>query len=238
MNSTPPRKRHLLLKILTGLALVGGAVAVGIAFTIGQAAKAGIEYFGPRVLGVPVTVRAVALSPFLGRGAILGLKIGNPKGYSGDALMKVDAVTIELELGSLGGNPLRLAGVTIRKPEVTWEGTLLGESNLSRVQDQVSHYAGKSASQDRRFVIGKLKVEGAKAIVRLGSMDAPVTLRLPDIELNDVGEGKGGATAKEVVALLLNRVSASVVAAISSTPEVVGGPGARLMKGVKSLFGK
>src|SRR2546421_13106831 len=44
--------------------------------------KRAIERYGPELTGVSVKVKAVKLEPVEGRGAISGIEVGNPRGFS------------------------------------------------------------------------------------------------------------------------------------------------------------
>ena len=113
-----------------------------VCWNLGHVVKAGIEYFGPQVLGVSVKVSSVLLSPLGGYCRIRGLEIGNPKGYESPTLMKVGSITAKVELGSLTGDRIVLREVALHDPEIHWEGDLSG-SNVSRLEARANHSATK-----------------------------------------------------------------------------------------------
>ena len=78
------------LKAVTMIVLVLGVIAVGaLSLWLGRGIKVAVERFGPGIVGAPVTVGSVILTPWSGRGSIQNLVIGNPPGYKGAHALSV-----------------------------------------------------------------------------------------------------------------------------------------------------
>ena len=247
--------------ILAGVVLVlaaGGATLFFLALNFGRLAKSAIERFGPQVLGVPVTVSTVLLSPLSGRGALYGLKIGNPRGFTDVNVIELGKVSVKLELASLTRSPIRISEIEIGEPVIHWEGDF-AQSNVGLIQGNVQRFVSKHAGEprssapkkggERKVLIHRLHIAGAKVGARLKGTGAAFSLPLPEITLTDIGKEKGGASIGEVTALLFERIGSGVAKALAASPEVLGGAvqsvgkgigegGSQVLKGVKSIFGK
>ncbi len=237
-------KKKLLITGIVALFLFV-AVIIGVGMNAGRIAKVAIEKFGPQILGVPVTVTTVTLFPWSGKGAIYGLKVGNPPGFSTDPLMEVGKIAVALEVGSLTSNPIRIHTVEIESPIIRWEGTF-SSSNLGVLQNNAQNFSPAKAGSkksERRVSIGKLTVTGGELGANFQGLTA-VKLPLPSITMNDVG-GSNGATFSQVTALLISRIGAAIGEALQQSRRPIGDAAQRVGEGgkavlgtVKNLFGK
>src|SRR3989338_6251412 len=133
------------LKALIMLTAVLGVIAAGAAsLWLGRGVKAAVERYGPDIVGAPVTVGAVALAPWSGRGTITHLVIGNPPGFEGAHALSVGSVEVKLKLSSLFSDTIFVQSVVVREPEILYElGG--GGSNLARLQRNAEAAKGKDA---------------------------------------------------------------------------------------------
>lgn len=197
------------LRASIGAVLVLAVVGVGVvAVSLGKIVKTAVEAAGPKFLGVPVTVDAVVLSPWSGRGTVRGLTIGNPQGFKTAHAVKVGEVSVALTLSSLLTDTVVVESVEVRAPDINWEiGG--GDSNLQRLQkaaaDSAARYGGGSApapkapeKKGKSLLIRDFSVTGGRvglAATALGGRG--LTAALPDIHLKNLG-GKGRSPAEAV----------------------------------------
>lgn len=211
--------KKLIWATTTGLILLAIA-AVVVSVNLGRIITAAVEAAGPRVLGAPVTLARVSLSPLSGRGTLEGLVIGNPDGYKTPSAVRVGSVQIAVKLSSLMTDTIVVERVAVAAPELTWEiGP--GGSNLTRLRDNAERAAAEaggspaaakpaaaSAKPGKSLLIQDFSVTGGKvglAAAALGGQQLSVAL--PDVHLKDLG-GSHRSPA-EVAAQALRAVEAS-----------------------------
>lgn len=185
------------LKALIMLTAVLGVIAAGAAsMWLGRGVKAAVERYGPGIVGAPVTVGAVALAPWSGRGTITNLVIGNPPGFKGAHALSVGSVEIQLKLASLLSDTIVVESVVVREPEILYElGG--GGSNLSRLQRNAEGAKGRdsaspgSSGGGKSLLIKELSVTGGQVGLQ------GVKLPLPGVRMSGLG-GKGRSPAQAV----------------------------------------
>lgn len=227
------------LKAVLMFAVVLGVIVAGaISLWLGRGVKLAVERYGPALIGAPVSVGAVVLAPWSGRGAIKDLVIGNPPGFKGARALSVGAVEVKLRLSSLAGDTVVVDSVVVREPEIVYElGS--GGSNLARLQrnaeaaDPRDGAAPAKGGPSKSLFVKDLVVTGGKvglSASALGGKDA--TIALPGIHLTDLG-GKGRSPA-QAVSQVLSALSVSAAKAAASAPasSIIGKLGG-LLKGIR-----
>lgn len=215
------------LKALLMFAVVLGMIVAGaLSLWLGRGVKLAVERFGPGIVGAPVTVGAVMLTPWSGRGAIKDLVIGNPPGFKGAHALKVGSVEVKIKLSSLASDTVVVESVVVKDPEILYE-VGGGGSNLSRLQRNAeaampaSGAAPAKSGPTKSLFIKDLRVSGGQvglAASALGGQGA--TIALPAVQMKNLG-GKGRSPAQAV---------SEVLAAISgSAGKAVSGLGAKAL---------
>jgi len=225
------------LKALLMFAVVLGMIVAGaLSLWLGRGVKLAMERFGPGIIGAPVSVGAVVLTPWSGRGAITNLVIGNPPGYKGAHALKVGSVEVKIKLSSLATDTVVVESVVVKEPEILYEVSG-GGSNLSRLQRNAeaampaSGGAPAKSGPTKSLFIKDLRVSGGQvglAASALGGQGA--TIALPAVQMKNLG-GKGRSPAQAV---------SEVLAAISgSAGKAVSGLGAKALgDAASSAMGK
>jgi hypothetical protein len=226
-------------KALLMFAVVLGMIVAGaISLWLGRGVKVAVERFGPGIIGAPVTVGAVVLTPWSGRGVIKDLVIGNPPGFKGAHALRVGSVEVELKLSSLASDTIVVKSVVVREPEILYE-VGGGGSNLSRLQRNAeaampaSGAAPAKSGPAKSLFIQDLQVSGGQvglAASALGGQGA--TIALPAVQMKNLG-GKGRSPA-QAVSQVLAAISGSAAKAVASLPassiiNKIGG----LLKGIR-----
>lgn len=225
------------LKTLLMFAVVLGMIVAGaLSLWLGRGVKLALERFGPGIIGAPVSVGAVVLTPWSGRGAITNLVIGNPPGFKGAHALKVGSVEVKIKLSSLATDTVVVESVVVKDPEILYEMGG-GGSNLSRLQRNAeaampaSGAAPAKSGPTKSLFIKDLLVSGGQvglAASALGGQGA--TIALPAVQMRNLG-GKGRSPAQAV---------SEVLAAISgSAGKAVSGLGAKALgDAASSVMGK
>ncbi len=246
------------------LAIVGGAilvlivaVVVVIYMSLNSIIRSAVETYGPEVTKTEVKLGGVSVSPFGGTAQLSNLVVGNPKGYTTPSAFKLGALRMSLDVGSLRSHAVAIREIIVAAPEITYElGP--GGNNLKVIQKNAQEFAGAGGKETKetpakgtetKVTIDRLQVTNAKVNVSAPQLEGePVILKLPDIEMKDVGKkGKGASFALVLEEVLkeVNRHTATAVAGVDvkglaekarkQTEEEAAGGAEKALKGI---FGK
>jgi hypothetical protein len=207
------------------LALVLAAYLVLI-FGCGSIVRSRINAFGPRLTQTKVELTAAQLSPLSGTGTLVGLSVGNPKGWSAPEAFHLKSIHLDVVPSSIFSDHIVINEIVIDDPELTYETHLIS-SNIGDLIKNISKSTSKPAADSAAvtngkkttFIIKKLRLE--KGHVKLGVGPTAVTLDLPATEFDNLGSGEG--VSAEQLSLLIMRTIAS---------DVVKGSAGALGKGV------
>ncbi len=225
------------LKAVIMFVVVLGLIAVGaLSLWLGRGVKVAVERYGPDIVGAPVTVGTVILTPWSGRGSIKNLVIGNPPGFKGAHALSVGSVEVKIKLSSLASDTIVVESIVVREPEILYElGG--GGSNLSRLQRNAEGAKGKEASapastgKGKSLFIKDLLVTGGQVGLSASALgEQGVKIPLPGLHLSNLG-GKGRSPAQAV---------SEVLGAIAgSAGRAASGLGAKaLSEAASSVLGK
>jgi len=212
--------------------IVAGAVLVLLA-TIGfgvyyllsnldSIVESAIETYGSEATQTAVRVDGVKIKLQDGSGAIRGLTVGNSHGFDAPQAFSLGEISIQIGLKSLSEEVTVIEHITVLAPEVFFELNAAGKNNLGALKDNLASGAsGKSSSSssekssgtEPRLIIRKLLIADGNIHARVVPLDKAYELKLPKVELNNLG-GKNGATptqiAEQVLKVLTNQALAEI----------------------------
>ena len=204
----------MIKKIFLGIIVLVVLVIGGTFLYLDSIVKNGIEIAGSRVLGTPVLVDSVGISPLSGSGSISGLTIGNPDGYSTENAFELGEISIALNTGSIMSDVIKIDSIIIDSPHINYETdirtdnirTLLANINTGgEAQPETAAEGG-----GKNLLIRDLQLNNSRLDLITAVASAPVVM--PDIRLTDIGTGGNGATAEEVIRLILSRINQAIIA--------------------------
>lgn len=224
-----------LMKLLFGL-VVALVVLVLVAvltlpFWISPAVKKAAAVGGPMVLGVPVSVGAVSLSPLTGSMTISQLSVGNPKGYSDRPAFAVDKVDVGLNLRSLMGDTIVVKKIQIDAPAISFESkdgvsnfdAILAHAKKSEKEEKAKAKPTGEKKPSKKVVIETFALNNAKVCCMASwTFGKPITIPLPVIALKDIGKESGGTTPVEAVTEVINAIVSSLSQAVTAMAGQVG----------------
>jgi hypothetical protein len=228
-------------KLLLLLVLVFAAGAGFVYLRLGLLAKTAIEAFGPKMLGAPVSVGLITLSPFTGEGTVRGLRVGNPEGFSKADALSLGALKVAVDVKSLAGKKLVVKSISVEKPQVLLEFSLKG-TNLQKLQRNLDAFAGSGQASSgsgsgKALEIGLLSMTGGEVTVLVPALKGgPRNTPLPDIRLEGLGKGPEGVTPAEASKKILNAVTDGALKAAG--PQGVQGALEKAGGILKGLFKK
>ncbi len=237
-----------LVKILVGLAAVALLALVAVFLSLNSIVKQGVLTVGPEVTKVPIQLDGVSISVFSGAGGIKGLVVGNPEVFKTPTAIKIGTASLQVKPASLLGDKIIVQSVRVEAPEITFEGDLKG-SNLGKIQENVDAYVASllgsagtakdekkaAPSKGKKLQVDEIIIANAKvnlSMTILGGKSA--TIPLPDIKLNNLGQGPEGITPAEVIKVVLTEVTTKTTTAVSG---FLSGAGKALMDGAKNMGG-
>ena len=188
------------------IALILIAAGVGVYWLRGNldglVAQA-IHDYGSAMAQASVKVDKVHIQTSDGHGKLLGLFIGNPKGFQTPHALTAAQVDLEVDVRTLASDVIVIRKIAIVAPDVIYEkGDAM--TNFDALQKNIAQYLGpqkkpKAGEKEKRFIVQEFIVQDAKAQASAAFMDGKtVSIPLPNIHLRDLGKAKGGATAGEL----------------------------------------
>lgn len=217
----------MIKKILLAVVAVIVIAAVGFYFlyaNLGSILKAAIEKYGTEATQAQVRVESVTLSATNGSGAISGVVVGNPSGFTAPSAFELGTISLQVDIATLTQNPVLIKEVVVAAPKVTYErGSNTG--NLETIRDNVQRYAAAHApaggtggsgsggstaakTDERKVIIENLYVRDGQVLVTATALQGrTLTTKLPAIHLRDVGKDKGGATPAEVAQRVVGAIA-------------------------------
>lgn len=193
----------MIKKILIGVVVLLVIAAGGAYYlysNLGGLIKTAMETYGSEATQTQVKVSNVKLSVTSGEGAISGITIGNPKGYSAANAFALGVVSMKVDVASVTKNPVVIKEIVIDKPQLAYEMSADGSSNLQAIQKNVNAYAAKmgggasaqkpaagSKEPERKLIIENLYVRnGQIAASHAVLKDQKISTPLPTIHLTNM----------------------------------------------------
>jgi len=223
--------------------VIGGAIAY-VFFNSGSLVKSAIEEFGPQFLGVDVQVSAVNLDLAQGSAQIKGLSVGNPQGFSGSHMMKLNEIKVVLDTNQISESLVVMKQVVIDGADIV--AVAKGQqTNFQKLLDNLESADGGtggessevSSGPETKFIIDSFAFTNATASLSsdvLGELD----LNLPDIRLQNIGRQSNGATAAEIAEQLVRPISAAISKEVIRQGIDVDGMKARVEDKLRDKIGR
>ena len=214
-----------LKAVLVGLVILV-VIVVGLLFYIGSSldsiVAAAIEKYGSEATRTEVTVDSVKLVLTEGSGAISGLSVGNPPGFSEPNVFTLGKISTKLDIGTLTQDPVVIEEVYVGAPQVYFQINDQGKSNVKVLQDNMTSTAAAepaakpAAKPEVKLIIRRLVMEGGSLDVKVAAApEQDRTATLPRIEIRNIGEKQGGATGEEIARVVLNELVKQVGVAVA-----------------------
>ncbi len=217
-------KKSWKIGLLVLVVLIVGALLFSSIWG-GHAIKGVVNTFGPRIMGVDVSVDNVRFRPFTRRIVLRDLHIGNPEGFSTPALMEVEHIDAEVRVRSLLTDTIIIERAEVRSPHITYERGWLS-SNLATLTEQLEspEINGDDAEETgRRVVIRRLLVtEPALRVSITGTGGRAVPVQLGRIELENIGAEDGGVAFNDALRIVFSVLTSNITNVVSSSGELIG----------------
>lgn len=212
-------KKVVLGAILVLLITIGFGVYYLLS-NLDSIVKSAIEKYGSEATQTSVQVASVKIVLQDGSGAVHGLTVDNPQGFSTPRAFSLGEIATQIDLKSLSADVPVIEHITIRAPEVFYELNEKGQNNLENLKKNLqsgpsvaTSTSGKTDGAEPKLIIRQLVFANGSIHARVVPLDKNYELKLPDIQMHDLG-GKTGATpsqiANQVLSILSNRALAEI----------------------------
>lgn len=186
---------------LVGILLLG---FLALTFSLDYLVKSGIESTGTEMSGTEVMVENVSISPFSGTGTIEGLRVRNPEGFESEYAIVIQSFDIAIDVWSVLSDTIIVNEIVIGKPALSVIQKV-PENNLRMLMNNMDQaMAGESSST--ALIIEHLLVKDGQVTVtpNIGGQQS-ATVRMGDIELENVGK-QGSSSTRQVVKQVSSRI--------------------------------
>ncbi len=235
-------KKKIVISIVVGLVLVVAGAVFYVLTNLDSIVKAAIEKYGSAAVKTAVRVSSVKIKLTNGEGALRGLTIADPPGFSFPSIMTLDAIAVRIDVKSVTHSPIVVDTILVSGPEVFYEMKEDRTANVDVLKKNLASPAPAKKEQPKKRVkkgkeirlrIRKLVFEKGKVHVLVAKLgDKPYVLELPRLELTDIG-GKRGATPEEVA-----KTVASALAEETAKTVAKSGGKRLVQKGAEDLLNK
>lgn len=188
--------------------LVALAAGLYYAYTrLDVAVEAAIEKYGSEATQTQVRVEDVSLALTEGKIAVHGLTIANPEGFTAPHAFSADTMGIDVNLGTIIGDVVRIEEIDFREPEVFYEYNADGADNLQILQNNVEAFTPEAPPEEvgPKFLIQKAVLVDTALHASTAAIEPAIDLQLPAIEINDL-LAPSGQTAPGMVAQVVGKL--------------------------------
>lgn len=218
-------------KVITG-AVVGIVVILAVIlgifyFNLDKVIIAAVEGYGSEVTKAEVTLDEVDLDLTSGKGALRGLKVGNPSGFEEPSAFSLGEVALAINISDSNEKLIHIEEIMVNAPQITYE---LNDTtnNLDELKKNIDAFMKEQGLTDGsseektsdeegpKIIIDHLVIKNGKVTVK-----APITLNkkiegtLPTIDMRDIGKKKGGASPEEVAAQIVDKITSGAMSVVT-----------------------
>jgi len=206
-----PRRRAW--KVIVGIAVLLLVVLAAVVASLDRIAKAGLEKGASAALGVETTVASLDVGVLTGSLSLEKMAVANPDGFPRGHLLKLGRADMSLQISSLLSDTVLVRRIILEEPVVTIVAKGL-ETNLGTIlknaesgPDAPDEETAEPGAASKKFRIGLVKITGARFEYQLAGAPG-VSVKLPDIEIRDLGDEKGkGLMLADLLAQLLRSMA-------------------------------
>ncbi|WP_428607534.1 hypothetical protein [Sedimenticola sp.] len=199
------------ISLVTLLIIVVIGVFIFLSSGLGSLIVEAVESFGPKVTQSTVSLDSADVA-ITGEGQLSGLTVGNPSGYKSQNAFQLGAIKIAIDPESLTTDVIHIKSINIESPKLSYEPGGKAGSNLKQLVKNVQQFSGGGSGKngeekEKKLIIDLLTIRDGEVSVVTPLSDAPITTKLPNIEMRDIGKKSGGSSASDVVKVVMQKVT-------------------------------
>ncbi len=215
------KKTGRIIAITFAVLAVILAVAV---WRLGEIAEGVVNNVAPKLLGVPVSVEDVDISPLRGMVRVKNVEIGNPEGFDSPYLFHMDRLDIDVAVRDLFKGVCHITGIHIIGPHV-WYHQKISSSNLTTFMGMLEErFPPPDTKSEKAKTVSKEEKQAMPVIIDYFLLDegtigikmgAGFEIPLLKVELHDIGKN-GSFVAGQVFVVIMKAIVNSVASAVTS----------------------
>lgn len=233
-------KKWLIALATLVVLLIAGVVI--LFFSLSSIVVKAVNTEGPNITQTAVHLDTADISLFSGTGVFNGFTIGNPEGFSGNAV-SVQSIVAAIDTSTAFSDTIVIPLIEINRPELVYELSR-DTSNFDVLLKNVQSYAGsgeaktgKPSAADteksgRKVIIDELIIRDAKATLSVPLLKLSVDVPLPEIRMKNIGRENAGVSIGTGAVLVMKEVTGKLVEAASSQSRNLS---SALMKGGENV---
>ncbi len=209
-----------IVKIILGLLAVAIIlIAIAVFFVlknINGIVEEAIESVGTDTLQTSVNVSSVDIKLVEGKGEISGITIANPKGYSGNSLLSVGDVGLQIDIESLPGDVKVIKEIYVDAVQLRAEQKNITDTNIQALIDNMKSSGGDSSSSSAssqssgsepevRLMIEKLRF-GESSLTLETEKYGGKSLTIPGYTQTNIGNKTKGLAPEEIAPIIVNSI--------------------------------
>jgi len=227
----------LIAKIIAVLLIVIIAGVIYIAMNLGTLIKQGIEEYAPPIVGTSVTVDSVNIMPFTGTGGISDFKVGNPQGFGDGDALSLGEISISIEPTSLTKEVIVIDRILIDSPVINFIQLKDDSTNFTKLLDNINKSTaaadkkqtaqpepaadGEATGAEKKFIIKTFDLNNAQLSATIPLLgQKPISLTLPNIHLEGIGEKSGGQHAAGIAKDIGDQLTKAITDAVAKSDEL------------------
>jgi hypothetical protein len=227
-------KIPLIIGVVLLVAIIVAVVVIGS--SLDAIIKKGIETVGPQLTKTTIKLDSFHLSILTGATTVKGFVVGSPEGFKAPNAISIGTIAVGVDPTTILKDKVVVRSIVMEAPEITFEGDLLGGNNLSKIMESVNavnkNQIQKAGSTNQVGVAPSRKIEvddfiitGAKVhgdITAIGNKPIKLNITLPDIHLNNLGQGPAGITTTDLTRRVLSAVITATIKAVTAEASGLG----------------
>lgn len=206
-----------MLKLVWWSVVVALVLLLGAMLWVDRLAKAGVEYGATYALGVKTTLDSADVGIVRGSVAMDGLQVSNPQGFTQPDFLKLGHGGVEVSLASLRSDVVEVRKLELSGIVLNLEKNRDGQANYDAILANLKRFEStepkpqEPAKEGKKFIVRDLVIRDVTANVNVVGLVGNVQVKIPEIELKDVGSDNQGAAMGQVVAVVTKAIMLAVV---------------------------
>jgi hypothetical protein len=238
--------KKIITRVLLSILIILLVLIIGFNIFGASMIKTVVEKAASSTLGVPVTVKSLSLALLRGKVEIQGLVVNNPPGYANPTLLELGDGVVNLDVGSLMSDTIKIKLIKLDNTKLTIEEKGL-TNNLSEILNKLPKEEKKEPAPTtekkpaptaekpgKNLTVTKLEITNTNVKVKLlpvpGKSDT-ISLKLDPIVMENLGTDK-----KLSIASLIGKVMGALATGIAKQGTGLLPDG--MVKGIGSTFDK
>ena len=207
-------------KIIVGVLVLIVIAIVAISFyfvsNLDDLIKTAIEKHGSEATNTLVQVDRVKMSLKEGSGAIFGIGVGNPAGFTHPNVFSLGEMSTKVDFQSVNKGIVIIDDIQVLSPQVFFEVNQKGDINLNELKKNIISTQPAAPTTDEtseqvntkpiKMIIRNLKFADGEINAIIGPLNKTYELSLPAIMLKDLG-APNGATPDELAEQVLTTLT-------------------------------